>query len=1223
MFKFKNLLSTIIILLTTVLAFGQELKDPITIPSPNATSLGRYGNVPISFNTGAPNVNVPLYDIEVRGIPLSVNLNYDASGVRINRHPGWVGQNWSLSAGGVITRITKGAVDERKALYQSSISNIGYYSYFASRSYLGGMENSSREDMINAYFLNRDLQPDIFSFNFMGISGQFFLGSDGQWKVRSEHNLQVVFDTHDDANYGDNLFDKVPQLYVNKPYDKVIRGFKIKDGDGNIYEFGYKDDAIEYSIDFFEQSALNDINELAQWNATSWYLTKVTDKFGVEVYNFSYERGEYIAEFYRVNNYSSSVGHIDLSGVWLGNINCSNSGGTLFNSFGGNLISPVYLESIESIEDDKISFVKEESVELSYDYEEFNAMTQKVGAYANGFVPYVYVQSGEDNPWVNPAGINKVDFIKGLKWYKLSSIRIYGKQSTIKEYSFSYNDDATERLFLNQIDIKDITFPYLTTAAKYPYRKLLYNQISLLPKYFSKKVDHWGFFNGSPYNYNYLEPEGFFNQRESNEEYLKIGLLNQIIYPTTGSTKFKYEANSYSSYVSDDLTQLEPESNIAGGVRLSEVVDKDGTKETSKTYKYVSNYETDHNSTLSSGVLLRKPKYYWKDRKREGNDGYYKDDYFAISTIIPMGNSTGSHIGYSEVVEILDDNSYTIYNYTDYSDYPDMNAIATVDLSGSPYNSCTDRSFMRGKLKKKRLFDDDNNLVQETIVNYSDIKEDDYILNYNVNSGSICKSSFIPYFQGNIYKIYYSDHDIKEEEVINYLNDESVVEKTIYQRKNIIVSNGAGKMNVKLTTGVEKNISGDILKTEYRYPTDLTSEPYMQNLVENLRVNEIIQSQQYKNDDPIGCTNLVYKYEDSHYVLGESQWSKTDASSLEAVMVYDKYIEGKLVEYHKENNSHTCVIWGYNNKYPIAKIVNANFSEIEPYYNVACNKSNYDPNRCFDSGNCQEKGIREYFDILRTELPNSQITSYTYDPGIGVTSITDSNGITQYYTYDNFNRLQSIYNSDEKVIKSYEYNLRGVLEISLSGTTSCYIGRSFTQTVNVISNSNDLVYDLTLYKGSAVFAHSSSKSLSYIPSQAGVYTLKCSVTDNVSGLVENKSVNILVSIPEIEFINISPPKNLSATIRNADIYVQTPDVVHLAYFRASSNGIATAVINGRYYTIEPYKWGYVDVVVDSPGYIKCELSVVNGNGSAELWIQGANNSNLGNEERLSVPSPFN
>lgn len=63
-----------------------------------------------------------------------------------------------------------------------------------------------------------------------------------------------------------------------------------------------------------------------------------------------------------------------------------------------------------------------------------------------------------------------------------------------------------------------------------------------------------------------------------------------------------------------------------------------------------------------------------------------------------------------------------------------------------------------------------------------------------------------------------------------------------------------------------------------------------------------------------------------------------------------------------------------------------------------------------------------WFDNIRFHPKDAQMTTYTHDPLIGITSQTDPNGITTYYEYDDFGRLVRIKDSDGNTIQETEYN---------------------------------------------------------------------------------------------------------------------------------------------------------------------------------------------------------
>jgi YD repeat-containing protein len=64
-------------------------------------------------------------------------------------------------------------------------------------------------------------------------------------------------------------------------------------------------------------------------------------------------------------------------------------------------------------------------------------------------------------------------------------------------------------------------------------------------------------------------------------------------------------------------------------------------------------------------------------------------------------------------------------------------------------------------------------------------------------------------------------------------------------------------------------------------------------------------------------------------------------------------------------------------------------------------------------------------DDVRLYPSNAQMTTYTYDPLIGMTSSTDAKGEVTYYEYDSFQRLQNIKDKDGNIIKSYVYHYQG------------------------------------------------------------------------------------------------------------------------------------------------------------------------------------------------------
>lgn len=92
--------------LTSAFAINPEysgIEQRVFPPSPTAASLGRYGEVPVTMYSGIPNINIPLFELESTKLSLPVSMSYQATGVKVEEIPGWVGLGWALNAGGVIT----------------------------------------------------------------------------------------------------------------------------------------------------------------------------------------------------------------------------------------------------------------------------------------------------------------------------------------------------------------------------------------------------------------------------------------------------------------------------------------------------------------------------------------------------------------------------------------------------------------------------------------------------------------------------------------------------------------------------------------------------------------------------------------------------------------------------------------------------------------------------------------------------------------------------------------------------------------------------------------------------------------------------------------------------------------------------------------------------------------------------------------------------------------
>ena len=78
-------------------------------PSPQSQIFEKYINHAITEYNGLPDISIPLYEIEMKGMKIPVVLSYNASGLKYKQFDGDVGAGWGLSVGGHrITRTVQG-----------------------------------------------------------------------------------------------------------------------------------------------------------------------------------------------------------------------------------------------------------------------------------------------------------------------------------------------------------------------------------------------------------------------------------------------------------------------------------------------------------------------------------------------------------------------------------------------------------------------------------------------------------------------------------------------------------------------------------------------------------------------------------------------------------------------------------------------------------------------------------------------------------------------------------------------------------------------------------------------------------------------------------------------------------------------------------------------------------------------------------------------------------
>jgi YD repeat-containing protein len=130
---------------------------------------------------------------------------------------------------------------------------------------------------------------------------------------------------------------------------------------------------------------------------------------------------------------------------------------------------------------------------------------------------------------------------------------------------------------------------------------------------------------------------------------------------------------------------------------------------------------------------------------------------------------------------------------------------------------------------------------------------------------------------------------------------------------------------------------------------------------------------------------------------------------------------GNPLEVQQEHGMKTSYIYAYNSSQPVAKLENIGYANIPANLITAIQSAT-------DSPNSNEAQVIDALNALRTStdanLQKAMITTYTYKPLIGISTITDPKGDKITYIYDAFNRLKEVRDKDNNILSENQYNYR-------------------------------------------------------------------------------------------------------------------------------------------------------------------------------------------------------
>lgn len=520
------------------------------------------------------------------------------------------------------------------------------------------------------------------------------------------------------------------------------------------------------------------------------------------------------------------------------------------------------------------------------------------------------------------------------------------------------------------------------TSARREYR-FRYNE-TRLPGYTAKVSDHWGYYCGrsfesllsTKYDQNvYMSDqfcqhgvnEWYNTQRAPSPWHGLAESLEQVIYPTGGSTTFVFEPHQYDLIAEVYPQRSTPGHGVAGGFRIQEIRDSLGAKAEVRSYTY-----------NSSGILAGKPLYgtvayninagsppieeFDSIENWAANQRFQSRFRLASENYINQIPATsGSHIAYSAVTEHLGDGSSITYRFTDMAEFPDMPAESYHSFRArdimNPYTSC---DIARGLLKEATYRTSDGVLVRKeemtyrdsvcTSSNYGDLMtglysyiqrifypsdspfyyswEKLYSLPSDVLSGISNGNMYesIPYFirLSRCYIFGRTPYLVEKRETVwdeNGQNPVSVTTEYKYNDRNQLIS--------EKTTGATETErlvrwSGDLSGSTYSQMSDAGMVGYPveeTEIMDGKVVSSVLHAYaltdschfhhvaEYRSDSPAGITSAEFLPYDGN-AMDASYGNHPEETY---IIDGDHNLRRKM---HRDSSS-TTVIWGYDGVYPV------------------------------------------------------------------------------------------------------------------------------------------------------------------------------------------------------------------------------------------------------------------------------------------------------------------
>lgn len=1069
---------------------GKETVLPnYTASSPEAASLGQYGNVPINLAIGQINYTIPLHTIKVGDFEYPLTLSYGYLGFKPDSDPSMVGMGWTANFGGAIVQQVKGGPDNANGGYQSN-------SWYLDK--LNNFDNVTESGKVsvlkNVVDQGLDLRPDVYCINTPTLNGSFRLKLDKSCVFAEHRNYNITagsdFDLIDDKGILYKFTEKEisstislnssQSSDVTHPNAWMISRIELPNAKGNL-TFSYKPPVTfqtqNATFSFIHKTPIPmpgqnlsggdmDIYSASATCINSQIIRRIDFPGGYVVFGTSIEN---------ITVSGSSIGwsyNYPTNQVKLQHLSVYDSHDKLITKYVFDYYDQGYYYFLKSIKKEDEHGNKEEY--YSFDYYDLDQVPgNKITSDKVDMLGFYNERSFNKNDIsysLNGSfAHSRIGALKQITYPTKGTTEIEYEDHGIVKYDNYFKNltpelDASVSLYdaVSEPDHADYTA--VTQELVIPYSQQVNVSLEIFSSY-SGSFQCCGLKNSSG---SYVPLVGIGSgvvicadpdngvQRKT----LSCALEKGTYYLYSLLEKVGVE-DSYSRVTVEYSNKTNTEGGTQtfttsiGGIRIAKTIDNpgNGQEPITRNYKYDAGELSISYPRFRSMEITRitsNDTYYQLDSIGrilvggtiilEGDEEKYLEYTETFRPILPF-SSVGSYIQYGQVeIENNDGtNGKKIYEFTD--------VVGTTGPDNPLFpDQVSEFERRQFELTGEKIYRySENGPKREHYYNYQEnIYPENHVEDYEIIRYPVIKTYS---FQGT---------NSQSESTVNSFKIGSVEHHTRAYRNNYTtesIHEGNGTINTRTNytydpqTGYPIEVSttnsdGKIIKNKTYYPKNsgqlsglnqsvintMIAQNILANPIQTEKVIEVGGTLLSKTTQRTAFKDWGTNPDNTHRILPEYIQTSIGTNPLESrIRYHDYYPNGNGKEVSKTDDISIYYIWGYQEQYPIAMIENFTTAQANAVQsnliNPAVAASNSDNDRTIGADG-KEGALRTALNSIRNNeaLKDAMVTTYTYDPLIGITSVTDPRGVTTYYSYDTSNHLLNIKNDDDNVLNEYKYH---------------------------------------------------------------------------------------------------------------------------------------------------------------------------------------------------------